>query len=220
VAYLSHHEKLIPEMIGGLFLEMLGTDIPHILQHSFFPQGQVDRCLASIMPVLDPKSTHKTYREVIGNDERQFNAPGVRVPMLSLSRCHYPKTNPDYPYPEYHSSLDTPAIVKRKRLEDSRDLVLKMIDILEKNRYVVNEFKGEIFCSGQKIWIDPLIDRAGHRRLFDVMERCDGTRTIVDIALELQISFQTVWDIVSALLDRRLVHLRSHPEPTTPQKVQ
>ncbi|MDX1437701.1 MAG: DUF4910 domain-containing protein, partial [Anaerolineales bacterium] len=29
VAYLSHHEQLIPLMAGGLFLEMLGNDSPH-----------------------------------------------------------------------------------------------------------------------------------------------------------------------------------------------
>ncbi|MCU0615235.1 MAG: DUF4910 domain-containing protein, partial [Desulfobacterales bacterium] len=218
VAYLSHHEELIPKMVGGLFLEMLGADIPHILQHSFMPESQVDRCFAAALETMDPLCTRKPYRDVIGNDERQFNAPGVRVPMLSLSRCLYPKTHLDYPYPEYHSSLDTPGIVNQKRLEASRDLVLKMLAAWEKNRYVVNEFKGEIFCSGKKIWIDPAVNRAGHRCLFDVMERCDGTRTTADIAIELQIPFQSVWDIVSLLLDRQLVRLSPRPTSTSPAR--
>ena len=216
VAYLSHHEGLIPKMVGGLFLEMLGVDIPHILQHSFLPESQVDRCFASALANLDPESTRKPYRDVIGNDERQFNAPGVRVPMLSISRCIHPLTAPDYPFHEYHSSLDTPAIVTQERLEASRDLVLGMLDAWEKNRYVVNEFKGEVFCSGQNIRIDFDSNRAGHRRLFDVMERCDGSRTTADIALELQIPFQAVWEIVRLLLDRRLVRLSPKPASTAP----
>jgi aminopeptidase-like protein len=216
VAYLSHHEELIPKMVGGLFLEMLGADIPHILQHSFLPESQVDRCFATALVTLDPNSTRRPYRDVIGNDERQFNAPGVRVPMLSLSRCLYPRTAPDFPYREYHSSLDTPALVDQGRLEASRDLVLKMLAAWENNRYVLNEFKGEIFCSGQKLWIDPAVNGAGHRSLFDVMERCDGTRTPADMAVELQIPFQTVWEIVSLLLERRLVRLSSQPAPATP----
>src|SRR3990172_5191150 len=34
VAYLSHNESLIPRMVGGLFLEMLGNDSSHALQGS------------------------------------------------------------------------------------------------------------------------------------------------------------------------------------------
>jgi aminopeptidase-like protein len=218
VAYLSHHEELVPKMVGGLFLEMLGADIPHILQHSFIPESQVDRCFVSALADIDPLIARKPYRDVIGNDERQFNAPGVRVPMLSLSRCIHPKTDPNYPYNEYHSSFDTPAIITQKRLEASRDLVLKMLAAWEKDRYVVNEFKGEIFCSGNKIWIDPAVNPEGYRCLFDVMERCDGTRTTTDIAVELQLPFQAVWEIVSVLSDRQLVSLSPKPAPTAPTR--
>ena len=216
VAYLSHHEDQIPRMTGGLFLEMLGTDIPHILQHSFLPESQVDKCFATALANIDPDCSQKPYRDVIGNDERQFNAPGVRVPMLSISRCIHPKTAPNYPFNEYHSSLDTPAIVSQERLEDSRDLVLKMLHAWENNRFVVNEFKGEIFCSGHKLCIDHTENPDGHRRLFAVMERCDGTRTTADIALELRISFQSVWEIVSLLLDRQLVRLSPRPASPAP----
>ena len=47
VAYLSHHEALIPDMAAGLFLEMLGNDSPHALQGSFQPDSQADRCLTA-----------------------------------------------------------------------------------------------------------------------------------------------------------------------------
>jgi aminopeptidase-like protein len=99
VAYLSHHEKLIPDMVGGLFLEMLGNEAPHALQGSFMPESQADQCLKSALRNLDLKSWQAPYRQVINNDERQFNAPGVRVPMLSLSRVHR-RDAPTWPYPE------------------------------------------------------------------------------------------------------------------------
>lgn len=218
VAYLSHHEELIPKMVGGLFLEMLGTDIPHVLQHSFLPDSQIDRCFAAALGDLDPQGSQKPYREVIGNDERQFNSPGVRVPMLSLSRCLQSRTNPDYPFHEYHSSLDTPEIVSQERLQASSNLVLELLGAWENNMYVVNQFKGEIFCSGKGIWIDQAENHAGHRRLFDVMERCDGTRTTADIALELQAPFQEVWEIVNLLQDRQLVRLSPKPASTSPSR--
>lgn len=209
VAYLSHNEELIPKMEGGLFLEMLGNDSPHALQGSFQPHSQADRCLTSAFHLLDPDGYLGQYRTIIDNDERQFNAPGVRVPMLSLSRVEAPKASGIPPYPEYHSSLDTPAIVSRGRLNASRDLVLELLLAWERNQVVVNRFKGEIFCSGYGIWIDYRTNPNGHRRLFEIMERIDGSRTVADIACELEIPFQAVWEVVSLLHEKDLVAFKS-----------
>ena len=217
VAYLSHHEELIPNMVAGLFLEMLGNDSAHALQSSFLPESQVDRCLISALPDLDSQGYSAPYRTVVRNDERQFNAPGVRVPMLSLSRVERPES-PTRPYREYHSSLDTPAIISGERLEHSVSVVLGMIQAWERNQYVVNRFKGEVFCSGHGIWVDYRDDREGHRRLFDIMERCDGEHTVADIATELAMPFQSVWDVVAVLLEKDLVSLSRDPQPTSPRR--
>jgi aminopeptidase-like protein len=217
VAYLSHHENLIPQMAAGLFLEMLGNDSPHALQGSFQPDSQADRCLVSALRGLDPGGYTAPYRRVVDNDERQFNGPGVRVPMLSLSRVERSETVKRY-YPEYHSSLDTPALVTQDRLEASRQVVLGLLQAWERNLYVVNQFKGEIFCSGYGIWIDYRVNPEGHRRLFEIMERCDGERTVADIAVELEVSFQAVWEVVSLLQSKGLVWLSRTPAPTTPER--
>ncbi len=206
VAYLSHHEDLIPNMVGGLFLEMLGNDAPHALQGSFQPHSQADRCFVSSLHQLDAQAYSAPYRMVINNDERQFNAPGVRVPMLSISRV-LSRQSPTWPYPEYHSSLDTPQIVSQERLQASVDLVLGMLRNFEQNQYIHNQFKGEIFCSGYGIWIDYRVNPEGHRRLFEIMERCDGSKTVADIATELGIPFQSVWEVVALLQDKGLVTL-------------
>jgi aminopeptidase-like protein len=216
VAYLSHNEHLIPSMSAGLFLEMLGNDSPHALQGSFQPNSQADRCLGAAFNGLDLQGYQGAYRSVIDNDERQFNAPGVRVPMLSLSRVEAPKSSGQPPYPEYHSSLDTPSIVTQERLEASRQIVLGLINAWENNQYVVNNFKGEIFCSGYGIWIDYRTNPEGHYRLFEIMERCDGEHTVADIATELSTSFQAVWDIIAVLKSKGLVWLSRQPHPTSP----
>jgi aminopeptidase-like protein len=217
VAYLSHHESLIPRMAAGLFLEMLGNDSPHALQGSFRPDSQADRCLLSALKGLDPQSYHAPYRQVVNNDERQFNAPGVRVPMLSISRVEPPGSLLPY-YREYHTSLDTPAIVSQERLEASCQTVLALLQTWDNNQYAVNNFKGEIFCSGYGIWVDYHVNPEGHRRLFEIMERCDGEHTVADIAAELQISFQAVGEVVAMLREKELVWLSRTPQPTAPQR--
>lgn len=215
VAYLSHNEDRIPDMKAGLFLEMLGNDSPHALQGSFLPNSQSDRCMVSALKDLDKNGYSAPYRTVINNDERQFNAPGVRVPMLSLSRVEPPGSE-TRPYREYHSSLDVPAIVSSDRLEDSARVVLGLVQAWERNQYVVNQFKGEIFCSGYGIWIDYRNNPEGHQRLFEIMERCDGERTIADIACELDISFKSVEKVVEPFYKNGLVKYSLQPEKTRP----
>jgi aminopeptidase-like protein len=150
---------------------------------------------------------------VIGNDERQFNAPGVRVPMLSLSRVE-PPDSPTRPYREYHSSFDTPKIITAERLEASRRVVLGLLRAWERNLYPVNNFKGEIFASGQGIWIDYRRNPEGHRVLFRVMEHCDGTLSVAEIAEQVGTTFQAVWDVVALLVEKGLVRLEARRQAT------
>jgi hypothetical protein len=67
---------------------------------------------------------------VINNDERQFNAPGVRIPMLSLSRVER-KGSPTWPFPEYHSSKDTPQIITGDRLDESKSYLQATVDYFD-----------------------------------------------------------------------------------------
>lgn len=204
IAYLSQHPELIPRMRGGLFLEMLGRDHPHALQHSFAGDSEVDRCFALALQRHDPAGWTAGFRKLVGNDERQFNAPGVRVPMLSLIR-QLPPSHPETPYREYHSSEDTPELVPPGRLEESRDLVLQMLATLEQNVKPVNRYPGEIFCSRFGIHIDPYTHPEANRALFDVLFQIDGTRTVSEIAGACGVSFESVRTIVEELRRHNLV---------------
>jgi aminopeptidase-like protein len=208
VAYLSHNEQLIPEMIGGLFLEMLGLNQPHALQLSFTADTEIDRCLTRVLQEHDPRGWTGAFRTVVGNDERQFNAPGVRVPMLSLSRVQKSEPGKHPYYPQYHSSHDTPELASPDRLADSRDLVLKMIDAVEGNAIPVNRFKGEIFCSRYGLNVDVYTDREGNRALFDMLFLIDGTRSEAEIARMCNLPVASVRRLLEELRRLNLVEFR------------
>jgi aminopeptidase-like protein len=218
VSWLSHNEDLIPKMRGGLFLEMLGNDAPFALQGSFQPHSQCDQALVTALRGVAPDAYVGPYRTIIDNDERQFNSPGVRVPMLSFSRVEHPQTPESrfQPYPQYHSSHDTPEIVTQGRLEAARDTALAMVHAFDTNQYVINRFKGEVFASGHGVWIDYKVNPEGHRNLFQIMEHCDGTRTLADIAVALNLPYQSVYDILSTFAEKDLVRFSSVPQPTDP----
>ena len=210
VAWLSQNEDRIPRIKGGLFLEMLGTNCPHALQMSFEGNSEVDICFRSALEELDRKSWHGPFRRVIGNDERQFNAPGVRIPMLSLSRVFHPSTG-KWPYPEYHSSADTPEIISFDHLERSVDVALGMIQRLEDNLYPVNLFRGEVFCSRFGMFIDFYEDPEGNRKLFDLIHLIDGTRTVDEVARAAQVPFHFAMEKLRELEQRRLIRFSATP---------
>ena len=204
VAHLSRHPDLIPTMRGGIFLEMLGLDHPHALQLSFDGDTPMDRAGTAGLKSIDPDSWTAPFRTLAGNDERQFNAPGVRVPMLSLSRM-LPPEHPEHPYREYHSSFDTPAAASVRRLEESRDAVLAIVDELERRRMPTNRFPGEVFCSRYGIHIDPFENPEGHRALFDIMYLIDGTRSVEEIASRCGISVSAARSTLAELEQNGLV---------------
>ena len=204
IAYLSHNEHLIPQMKGGLFLEMLGKDHPHALQQSFAANTEVDHCFALALKRADPNGWKAPFRSIILNDEVPFNAPGVRVPMLSLSRS-LPMSHPDWAYREYHSSADTPEVISLSRIEESQRLVMEMIDTLEQNRVPVNKFKGEVFCSRYGLHIDWYTNPEGNKAFFDIMHLVDGTRSVAEIAETCRISFPAVKQVLNELTSVGLV---------------
>ena len=164
----------------------------------------MDRCFSRAFREAAPAGWTGDFLTVIRNDERQFNAPGVRVPMLSLSRV-LPPTSPDWPYPEYHTHLDNPELVSEAALDESVDLVLAMIEAWEANRVPVNMFKGEVFLSRYHLYPDVAVDPDGAQYLFQIMFELDGTRSVAEIADKLSLPFSSVNGIVQAFHRKGLV---------------
>lgn len=193
-AYLSHSKDIIPSMKGGIFLEMLGTNHPHALQHSLTEDSVMDLVTGMVMRESDPDAWSGKFLGVILNDERMFNSQGVNVPMVSLSRV-LPAGHPDRPYREYHTSLDTPDMVNWQHLADSRDLVLRIIEALEANRTPRLLYFGELFCSRYP--------RINYRLMRDLIHSVpyyvDGRRTIAEIAAATGMGFFQVKGFLDVL---------------------
>lgn len=210
MAYLSHNQHLVPSMKGGIFLEMVGLDNSVIMQHSYNPTNAFDRCCLAVMAGMEPDFRTGRFLEVVTNDDRQFNAPGIRVPMVSLSRVTKPVgRDGTWLFDEYHSERDTPDGIFPARLEQTRDLVLAIIDAWEKNYIPVPLFTGEVFLSRYGIYYDFTVDSHYGQALFDVMHGLDGVRSVVDIAVDNQWPFDTVFHVVEQFRQAGLVEALS-----------
>jgi aminopeptidase-like protein/aminoglycoside N3'-acetyltransferase len=206
-SYLSHNEALIPKMKAGLFLEMMGLDNSFALQLSFKGDTTYDRLAMAALQEIDPAARTGKFFNVVMNDERQFNAPGVQVPMLSLSRLENTVVE-GYLFAAYHSHLDSPELAPPVRLRESKAAALKIIDFWEANRTPVNRFKGEVFLSRYGITYDFLGDTLDSIALFNVMFMLNGEHSILEIAERCNITFSQARRIVEMFHRRGLVEMR------------
>lgn len=196
VAYLSQNEGIIQQLKYGVFLEMLGNNNIHSLQLTRQGNTRLDRIARYTMKRKLTNFREGLFRKIIGNDEMVFNGPGVDVPMISISR---------FPYPEYHTSDDNLSIISEKRLIESKNLILEILNIIDNDYIPKRKFKGPIFLSGYDLWTDWRKNKKLNENIEEIMLRLEGDRSVFDIAEELGMEFSDVLNYVNKFLEKGLV---------------
>jgi len=132
------------DVMESLFLEMLGSRTELAFQESREGKSQLESCLLNALQ----SHTHRTgpFRSIVCNDENVWESYGI--PMPSLSR---------YPYPEYHSDKDDPSIISQESLEESVQILLKMIKELDKSTLLRKKFQGvpALAHPSYDLYVDP-----------------------------------------------------------------
>ncbi len=204
ICYLSQNEGLIPRLKYAMFFEMLGTSGEHVLTHSYPGDSKIDRVATRVLQWTMGKFREARFREVAPSDEKVFNGPGVGIPTLNITRA-------PYPYPEYHTSDDNPSIIEGERLEESRDLILKILEVMDSDFVPVRQFRGPAFLSRYGLWVDWRRDWTMNMAIDLIMLLMDGVRSVFDIAdainreFELAVQYDQVRDFVTRALDKGLV---------------
>lgn len=132
-AYLGKREELLPSIKGFIFLDMLGIEYPHLFEFISGENNEFSRCCIDVLNGIGEKI------EKVGEDEGSYLNSSwpedlrAGFPILSISRCG--KDNDisgNYPYPEHHSDLDSLKLIDYNKMNETRDLILKLVDAFEK----------------------------------------------------------------------------------------
>ena len=204
VAWLSHSEEIIPGIRAGLFLDMTGLRQPPALQMSYAGNTSADMCMRSVHMAAEDGAWWAPYREVVGNDERQFNAPGVRIPMLSYSRA-LPWTDEHRPFEQYHSADDTVDLIDAEAMRKSKETVLAMLTAWDRDYTPLNRFRGEPCLAHYGLAVDRNRNLALHRNMLKIADMIDGHHSVSRIAHALGLPFGDVLDFVEHLRSVGLV---------------
>jgi len=187
IVYLAHNEDLIPRLRAGIFIEMTGNDNTIALQHTRQHTDLLDRIGQFVLKQRGQEFRQGGFAEIVANDERVLNGPGVNVPCLSISR---------YPYPENHTTDDNLSIIHEDKLLEAADVIEEIVRIYASNYIPKRTFRGPVFLSGNGLWVDWRDNWALNRAIEKIMMRFEGRHSIFDIAEQVGLDYWMVRDYV------------------------
>jgi aminopeptidase-like protein len=118
----------------ALFVATAGAEAPICYQTSFRGASAIDRAVTHVLSIAHPEAEIAPFRRGrLGNDEVAFDVAGVDIPCGSIMRA---------PFAEYHTDADTAEAVVEQRMEEMIALVLRAINVLEKNAVLERRFAG------------------------------------------------------------------------------
>ena len=188
VHWLAGLDMSATRFAGAVMLKSVGNTRPLKLQHSFVGDSQLDKAAASILKHRFGEFISGPFRSIYGNDETVFDSPGYEIPSISLTR---------FPFPEYHTDADTPDLLSPAHLDETRDVVLDIIDALENSERLVFAERGLVALSQARYQLyraapAPGLDKAAYQetsRQWNLLMNClprelNGRNSSIDLALK------------------------------------
>ena len=202
IAYLSKNLNYLKNnVIGGYNLSCIGDDRQHSLMFSKYQNSASDEAIIAAYKKLRIKN-YKIYSFLErGSDERQYNSPGVDLPISSIFRTKYGS------YPEYHTSLDNFDLVTIKGVTGGFKVAKTAIEILLKNIYP----KNKLICEPQmgKRGLYPTLSAGNLNKLtlsyMDFLQYSDGTNSLKKISNLIGVKFEAAEKIYYKLKENSLV---------------
>ncbi len=201
IAYLHKNlKKLKKNVIGGYVLTCVGDE----RNYSFLEsknQSSLSNNIAKEL-FLENKINYKNYTFLDrGSDERQYNSPGIDLPIASIMRTKYGE------YKEYHTSDDNFDVVTKKGLINSYKIIKKVIEKFNKEIIPISTVKCEPFLSKRKLYptlSDGKINNLS-KILLDFLTYSDGTKRLAEISKKIKISEVKAKKIFNILKKNNLV---------------
>lgn len=125
ITYLSRNlETMRKNVVAGFNLTCVGDNRDYSIVHSRYSDTLADKILMDTLKEHCGSFSEYSFLKR-GSDERQYQAPGVDIPLVCFCRSKY------HVYPEYHTSGDNMSIVSPEGFYGAFTVMRKCIDKLE-----------------------------------------------------------------------------------------
>ncbi|MEO5717899.1 MAG: DUF4910 domain-containing protein [Chthoniobacterales bacterium] len=191
VSWLARNEEKLGRIRHGFVLTCVGDSAPLTYKRSRQGNAAIDRAFAVVLGRAgEPFSPY-------GYDERQYNSPGINLPVGCLMRSVHGT------FPEYHTSADNLSFINPDALDETLHNCRTVLDILERNRtYLNNSPKGEPQLGKRGLYqgLNADQDKRQHElALLWVLNLSDGKHSLLDIAERAALPFETIEKAATAL---------------------
>lgn len=201
ITYLSQH---LPEMKkrvrAGFNISCVGDDRTYSYVASRYGDTLADKVAKNVLSFRYPEYTRYSFLQR-GSDERQYNAPGVDLPVCAVCRSKYGE------YPEYHTSKDDLGLISPSGLYGAYDVYRDMIEALEYN----HRYQVQCVCEPQlgKRGLYPTVSQKGSydavKSMTNFIAYADGRNDLIEISDIIGVSVNDLIPMVEKLERAALV---------------
>lgn len=201
ITYLSKNlDTMKKNIVAGFNISCVGDNYTYSYVASRNGNTLADRTAKNILKYYYPEYKKYSYLDR-GSDERQYNAPGIDLPVCVICRSKYGE------YSQYHTSADNMNFISPDGLAGSFDVYVKCIEALENNYYYKTNFLCEPHLGKRGLY--PATSRKGSveevRTVMDFLAYADGSRDLIDISDTIGVPVNNILTVVEELMNKKLV---------------
>ncbi len=187
-------------LIGGYNLSCIGDERQHSCMLTKYGNAISDKALIESYKKFKIKYKKYSFLER-GSDERQYNSPGIDLPITSIFRTKYGK------FPEYHTSLDNFKLVTIKGVKGGFKVAKESVKILNKKLVPKNLVLCEPHMSKRGLYPTLSTKKQNMNTKFymDFLQYADGRNDIEDISNLIKINLNSTKKIYSVLKRNKLI---------------
>lgn len=202
IVYLSRNYRHLKEKLkAGVVLSCVGDAGNYSLVHTRYGNTITDKGLANILRSR-PRFKEYSYLQR-GSDERQYNAPGIDLPVVSFCRSKFGT------FPEYHTSADNMDFISPAGFQGSYEVMTEWIEAMEWNaRYRVT-----VLCEPQlgRRGLYPTVSQKGSydgvKTMTDLIAYADGRNDLFDISCIIDCPVSCLVEVIKKLWENCLLEV-------------
>lgn len=199
ITYMSrpgHLEHMQKTMIAGFNMSCVGDDRDYSIVETKYADTLSDKVLKNVLRFQtgDKYSTFSFIKR--GSDERQYNAPGIELPVVCYCRSRFGE------FPEYHTSADNMGLVSPSGFQGSYEVMTQVVAALENNGYYKMTVLGEPQLGKRGLY--PTISQKGNcdpiYAMMNLITFSDGRNDLIDISNRIGVPVSELIEVKDKLI--------------------